>query len=149
MNLVDFNHETVLLKDLPIPISSNDYIGKRYATKKKEKYINEFASWQVRVGIRDRRKILKFVFGDNLTKFRKRKVIGKVRIDYTWVTNFKTKQDTMKVVDASNRIKLTEDYIAKFLTVNDCYFKEFEWDTIHSEIEESFSALIYRAKVIE
>ena len=88
-------------------------------------------------------------FGENLLKFRKRKVIGVVRIDYTWVTNFKTKTGDMKIVDASNRIKLTEDCIAKFLTVNDCYFKEFHWDSIHSEIEESFTANIYQAKIKE
>ena len=149
MNLVDYNHETVCLKQLPIPISSNDYIGKRYSTKKKAKYLKEFNDWRLQVGLAERKRVLRFVLGDNAIKFKKRKVIGIVKISYQWVTNFKTNKGEMKVVDASNRLKLTEDCIADFLTINDCYFKDFEWTTIHSEIEQSFSALIYRARVIE
>lgn len=146
---IDFNGESVFLSQLPIPISSNQYVGKRYPPKQKARYIKEFGDWQAQVGLDERRRVVRFIFGDNLTAFQKRKAIGVVKVDYLWVTNFKTKAGTMKLIDASNHMKLTEDCIAKFLTIDDCYFKEFSWHTIHSEIESSFSANIYRARIID
>ena len=146
---IDFNHESVFLTGLPHPVSSNQYVGKRYAPKQKAKYLNDFSNWMAHVGIQDRRRVVRFVFGENLTAFQKRKAIGVVKISYLWATNFKTKAGTMKMIDASNHMKLTEDCLAKFLTIDDCYFKEFTWDTIHSEVESSFSVNIYRARIID
>lgn len=147
--MIEFNHESVFLKQLPIPVSSNQYVGKRYPPKQKARYLKEFSHWQMELGTNLRAKLNRFVFGDRIIEFKKRKVIAIVKIHYTWVMNFKTKTGTMKMIDASNHLKLTEDCIAKLLTIDDCYFKEFSWDSIHSEIESSFSANIYRAKIIE
>lgn len=146
--MIEFNHESVFLNHLPIPVSSNRYVGKRYPSKEKKQYETNFSHWEYKVGNSDRRRVIRFVFGDNLKNFQKRKAIGIVKIHYTWVMNFKNKNNTMKMIDSSNHLKLTEDNIAKFLTIDDCYFKEFSWDTMHSEIESSFSANIYKARII-
>lgn len=146
--MIEYFDDYIYLKHLPIPISSNNYIGKRYSTKEKKEFIRQFASWQMMVGKRERAKALRFVFGDRLTGFQKRIRVGIVKIEYFWVTDFKTVDGRMKMFDASNRMKLTEDCLAKFLTIDDCYFKEFSWETTHHHTEKSFCVAIHRAKGI-
>ena len=137
----------VHLAGLPMPISSNNYIGKRYATKEKQQFVRAFSSWTMCNGKRAKQEILKFLFGDNLKKFRERKVIASIKVDYVWTTNFKTQEGKMKIIDASNRVKLAEDCLAEYLTINDCYFKDFWWESRHNESKEDFSIKVYRPNI--
>ena len=123
-------------------------MGKRYPTKEKKQFMKQFIAWEMYAGKPNRKKIIQFLFGSKLKKFQDRKVIASIRIDYQWFTNYKTKEGKMKVIDASNHLKLIEDCLAKYLSIDDCYFKHFNWTTRHCEKNEELQANIYRPSIL-
>lgn len=143
---VAFEENCVCLKGLPIPPSVNDYVNRRYPTKKKKEFLKEWNNYILKVKKNDKIKICKFLFGSPKKRkmFVERKALATIRVEYMWTTRLTTKDGKrMKIFDSSNRMKLIEDCLAKFIGVDDCYFKDFSWDTIHYK-EEGFCARIYR-----
>lgn len=143
---LDFKENCVIISDIPTPPSANDYVNRRYPTKKKKIFMESWNDGVMEIGNKKKIEMWKFLFG-NINKrslFVERKALATIRIEYYWSTRLKTKKgDKMKLFDSSNRIKLLEDCLAKFMGVDDCYFKDFSWTTINHETEDFF-VRIYR-----
>ena len=149
--IIKFEENCVFLNELPMPPSVNDYVNRRYPTKNKKKFLKEWNDALLKVGKRKQFEVWNFLFKDTKKRalFVDRRAIATIRIEYIWLTNLLTKdKKRMKIIDSSNRIKLIEDCLAKFIGVDDCYFKEFSWDTYHYK-EENFCARIYRPNLFD
>lgn len=143
---IRFEHDCIRLDNLPIPPSVNDYVNKRYPTKKKKEFLKSWENWVMQVTKIENIKVLKFLFGTTKKRkqFIERKALATIRVEYMWTTRLTTKDGKrMKIFDSSNRLKLIEDSLAKFIGIDDCYFKEFTWETFNHK-DEAFCARIYR-----
>lgn len=144
--IVKFEEDCVYLNKLPVPPSVNDYVNRRYPTKKKKEFLREWSRCVKQTTRQERLQILKFLFEDVKKKnlFIKRKALATVKVEYMWATRLTTKDGKkMKIFDSSNRLKLIEDCLAKFIGIDDCYFKEFNWTTVDYK-EEGFCARVYK-----
>ena len=143
---VHFEENCVFINEVPIPPSGNDFINRRYPTKKKKEFLKLWNTELLKIGHQTRFKVWRFLFGDvrDRALFADRRAIATMRVEYIWLTPLTTKKgDRMKRMDSDNRIKLIQDCIADFIGVDDCYFKEFSWETYHCN-EENFCFRTYK-----
>ena len=144
--LVVITEDKVILRGLPRPVSVNRYVGKRHAGKEKSRHKKEFWYWVCDAGLKKRNDVQKFLFGNNLENFQKKEELSSIKVSYYWGRNLITKKNTLRVIDASNHIKATEDSIAQWLNIDDCYFHESGISMFHCAGLESFHAIIHMPK---
>ena len=151
---IQFEDECVWLHHLPAPISVNDYANRRYPTKKKKTYDKEWRFWDIKSrksGKSEIDKIRKFLFRDKFKEFCQRKVLEIIKIEHYWtrrliVLDGRTGCERLKVQDSTNYIKATEDAVAKWLGIDDCYFKDSSIKSFHDPKIETYSIALYVPK---
>ena len=124
----------VQLRKLPRPISVNDYVNRGYPTKEKKRYLREFGDWAL---VNPPAKFRKALFHQEglYEAFKANLAPYHIVLDYHWVDDFLTEskkaKEKMRKIDASNFIKCTEDCLAKWLGIDDRYFKQFTFRAEH------------------
>ena len=150
-----FLRDNVVLRNLPIPVSVNDYCNRRHPTPEKKRFMSEFRGWELGnllvadnniYGAEGRtvELVRKHLFGDKFSEYQENKAKKIIEIKYIWYMDIYHKNGVMRKVDTSNFVKCIEDSISEWLGIDDRYFKNFSMTVFDKKDEkESFEAIIY------
>ena len=165
---VEFRNDGIMLNGLPHPVSINEYANRRYPTDLKKRYDMNFRNWMLSLetqkldvrtvnGVQKwsyRKAVCRKLFGNRYQDFKERRALAIVPIMHHWyrmnVIRDKNGHRKIRREDPSNYMKLTEDKIAEFLGIDDCYFKHSHMmcKNVWGKQEERYSVELFPVQEI-